>query len=117
MILGIAAGAIIVGGAAHGAFDRNSPIFGRPITRVRTPDRAVALTFDDGPNPDATPAILDALTARGEGVEDGGGRVGIRPVVERQRDGAVRSADPRDWPAEDGTVSMKGAMRGAAHDD
>jgi peptidoglycan-N-acetylglucosamine deacetylase len=65
MILGIAAGAIIVGGAAHGAFDRNSPIFGRPITRVRTPDRAVALTFDDGPNPDATPAILDALAARG----------------------------------------------------
>jgi len=65
MILGIAAGAIIVGGAAHGAFHRNSPIFGRPITRVRTPDRAVALTFDDGPNPDATPAILDALAARG----------------------------------------------------
>ena len=65
MILGIAAGAIIVGGAAHGAFHRNSPIFGRPITRVRTPDRAVALTFDDGPNPDATPIILDALAARG----------------------------------------------------
>jgi peptidoglycan/xylan/chitin deacetylase (PgdA/CDA1 family) len=65
MILGIAAGAIIVGGAAHGAFHRNSPIFGRPITRVRTPDRAVALTFDDGPNPDATPTILDALAARG----------------------------------------------------
>jgi len=65
MILGIAAGAIIVGGAAHGAFHRNSPIFGRPITRVRTPGRAVALTFDDGPNPDATPTILDALAARG----------------------------------------------------
>jgi len=65
MILGIAAGAIIVGGAAHGAFHRNSPIFGRPITRVRAPDRAVALTFDDGPNPDATPTILDALAARG----------------------------------------------------
>jgi len=54
-----------VGGAAHGAFHRNSPIFGRPITRVRAPDRAVALTFDDGPNPDATPTILDALAARG----------------------------------------------------
>jgi len=65
MILGIAAGAVIVGGAAHGAFHRNSPIFGRPITRVRAPDRAVALTFDDGPNPDATPTILDALAARG----------------------------------------------------
>lgn len=65
MILGIGAGAIIVGGAAHGAFHRNSPIFGRPITRVRTADRAVALTFDDGPNPEATPAILDALGKRG----------------------------------------------------
>ena len=65
MILGIGAGAIVLGGAAHGAFHRNSPIFGRPITRLRSADRAVALTFDDGPNPDATPAILDALAARG----------------------------------------------------
>jgi peptidoglycan-N-acetylglucosamine deacetylase len=65
MILGIGAGAILLGGAAHGAFHRNSPIFGRPITRLRARDRAVALTFDDGPNPDATPAILDALAARG----------------------------------------------------
>ena len=64
MILGIGAGAIVLGGAAHGAFHRNSPIFGRPITRLRAADRAVALTFDDGPNPDATPAILDALAAR-----------------------------------------------------
>jgi len=66
MILGIGAGAILVGGAAHGAFHRNSPIFGRPITRLRVPSpgRAVALTFDDGPNPDATPTILDALGER-----------------------------------------------------
>ena len=64
MILGIGAGAIVLGGAAHGAFHRNSPLFGRPITRLRAADRAVALTFDDGPNPDATPAILDALAAR-----------------------------------------------------
>lgn len=65
MILGVAVGAVIVGGAVHGAFHRNSPIFGRPITKVPSPGRAVALTFDDGPNPDATPAILDALKARG----------------------------------------------------
>ncbi len=65
MILGIAAGAIVVGGAVHGAFHRNSPIFGRPITRLRAGDRAVALTFDDGPNPAATPIILDALAERG----------------------------------------------------
>ena len=65
MILGISAGAIVLGGAVHGAFHRNSPIFGRPVTRLGTADRAVALTFDDGPNPDATPAILDALGERG----------------------------------------------------
>jgi len=65
MILGIGVGAVIVGCAAHGAFHRNSPIFGRPITRLRAADRAVALTFDDGPNPDATPVILDALAQRG----------------------------------------------------
>ena len=65
MILGIGVGAVIVGGAAHGAFHRNRPSFGRPITRLRAADRAVALTFDDGPNPEATPVILDALAQRG----------------------------------------------------
>jgi len=65
MILGLGAAAVVLGGAAHGAFHRNSPLFGHPITRLRTHDRAVALTFDDGPNPDATPLILDALAERG----------------------------------------------------
>jgi peptidoglycan-N-acetylglucosamine deacetylase len=69
MILGLSAGAALIGGAAaHGAFYRNSLIFGRPITRLATSgasDRAVALTFDDGPNPNATPLVLDALKARG----------------------------------------------------
>lgn len=66
MMLGLGAGAVVLlGGAAHGAFHRNSPLFGRPITRARGDGRTVALTFDDGPNPDATPLILDALAARG----------------------------------------------------
>ncbi len=65
MILGLGAGIALLGGAAHGAFHRNSPIFGRPIVSVASHGRAVALTFDDGPNPDATPLILDALRARG----------------------------------------------------
>ena len=65
MILGLGAAAVVLGGAAHGAFHRNSPLFGHPITRLRARDRAVALTFDDGPNPDATPLILDALAERG----------------------------------------------------
>lgn len=65
MILGLGVGAVLLGGAAHGAFHRNSPIFGRPITHVARTPRTVALTFDDGPNPNATPEILDALAERG----------------------------------------------------
>ena len=65
MMLELGAGAVLMGGAAHGAFHRNSPIFGRPVTRLTTSGNVVALTFDDGPNPEATPAILDALAARG----------------------------------------------------
>ncbi len=64
-MLGLGVGAVLIGGAAHGAFYRNSPIFGRPISHLPTDDRAVALTFDDGPNPDATPLVLDALASRG----------------------------------------------------
>jgi peptidoglycan-N-acetylglucosamine deacetylase len=63
-MLELGVGAALIGGAAHGAFHRNSLIFGRPITRLRTNVRAVALTFDDGPNPEATPQILEALAAR-----------------------------------------------------
>ena len=47
--------------AAHGAFYRNSPVFGRVMSRLPDKDRAIALTFDDGPNPVATPRILDVL--------------------------------------------------------
>jgi peptidoglycan/xylan/chitin deacetylase (PgdA/CDA1 family) len=64
MIVGLAVGAALLGGAAYGAFHRNSSLFGRPITKLRGAN-AVALTFDDGPNPNATPAILDALRDRG----------------------------------------------------
>ncbi len=65
MMLGLGAAAVVIGGAAHGAFHRNSPIFGPAIRRLTTHDRAVALTFDDGPNPAATPVVLDALAERG----------------------------------------------------
>lgn len=65
MIVELGAGAAIVGGAIHGAFHRNSFLFGRPITRLASETKSVALTFDDGPNPNATPLILDALAARG----------------------------------------------------
>ena len=65
MIFAFGAAAVLLGGAAHGAFHRNSPLFGRPISKLASGGRAVALTFDDGPNPEATPAILDSLRARG----------------------------------------------------
>lgn len=65
MILGAALGVSIAGVAAHGAFYPNSPIFGRVIARVPDDVPQLALTFDDGPNPLSTPAILDALRERG----------------------------------------------------
>jgi peptidoglycan-N-acetylglucosamine deacetylase len=62
-------GSLAVGGAVatfvHGLYYPNSWLFGRPITSVGSAGRRVALTFDDGPNPEATPRILDALGARG----------------------------------------------------
>jgi len=65
MIVAPALGALFAGALAHGAFYQNSPVFGAVVSRLRTDEPLVALTFDDGPNPDATPAILDALGARG----------------------------------------------------
>ncbi|MDE3052910.1 MAG: polysaccharide deacetylase family protein [Gemmatimonadota bacterium] len=56
---------VAVGLAAHGAFYRNSALFGAALGRLPTDRREVALTFDDGPNPDATPPILDALAQAG----------------------------------------------------
>ena len=63
-----AAGVAAVGALVHGTYHRNSPLFGRALGSLplRSPgDRVAALTFDDGPNPEATPRILDALAASG----------------------------------------------------
>ena len=51
-----AAAGIYAWGACHPA----SQLFGRTRRRVRG-DRTLALTFDDGPNPATTPALLDLL--------------------------------------------------------
>lgn len=61
----VAAGIAIAAATVHGIYYPNSFVFGRPISSVRGGGRVAALTFDDGPNPDATPRILDALAARG----------------------------------------------------
>jgi peptidoglycan/xylan/chitin deacetylase (PgdA/CDA1 family) len=56
-----AAGLAGVGGLlAWGTYEPNAPVFG-PVVHRGARD-AIYLTFDDGPNPKATPAILDVLT-------------------------------------------------------
>ena len=65
-MIGFAAlGVSVLGGAVHGAFHRNSPLFGPALGRIQSDRKVVALTFDDGPNPDATPQILDTLKEKG----------------------------------------------------
>jgi peptidoglycan-N-acetylglucosamine deacetylase len=65
MILPVAAAVAAVGTAAYGAFSRNSPVFGTVLHHIPASNGAVSLTFDDGPNPYATPVILDALGGAG----------------------------------------------------
>ena len=56
-LVGLAAASLV----AHGTWYRNSWIFGAPLHRLPGEDDVVSLTFDDGPNPEATPEILDVL--------------------------------------------------------
>jgi peptidoglycan/xylan/chitin deacetylase (PgdA/CDA1 family) len=52
--------ALAAGGSAWAACHPSSQIFGRTITRLSSRSD-IALTFDDGPNPAITPALLDTL--------------------------------------------------------
>jgi len=61
VIVPAAVGLAVIGSAAHGAFHRNSPVFGSALGELPGNGNRVALTFDDGPNPEATPRILDVL--------------------------------------------------------
>jgi peptidoglycan/xylan/chitin deacetylase (PgdA/CDA1 family) len=61
VIIPAAVGLAVLGGAAHGAFHRNSRVFGSVLGHLPADGKQISLTFDDGPNPDATPRILDAL--------------------------------------------------------
>jgi peptidoglycan-N-acetylglucosamine deacetylase len=61
MIAEAALSALALAGAAHGALYQNSALFGHALGRLSREERCVALTFDDGPNPLATPHILDVL--------------------------------------------------------
>jgi peptidoglycan/xylan/chitin deacetylase (PgdA/CDA1 family) len=61
MIAAVAAGTAVLGAAAHGVWHRNSPVFGPVLSRLPGAEPVASITFDDGPNPRATPAILDVL--------------------------------------------------------
>ena len=50
---------------AFGVAIPRSGVFAQPVLAVRTARRELALTFDDGPDPRWTPALLDLLDARG----------------------------------------------------
>ncbi len=71
------AGALLIGGAAGaglaalgaagawGAYRQNSALFGPVVGRGAADAPVLYLTFDDGPDARATPAILDTLAAAG----------------------------------------------------
>jgi len=63
----IGAGAALASAAGlctYGVVADESQIFGRTLVAPPNP-RQLALTFDDGPNPAATPRLLEALAKRG----------------------------------------------------
>jgi peptidoglycan-N-acetylglucosamine deacetylase len=59
------AGLAAAGIAAHGAWHRNSAVFGPVLTRLPGDEPVVSITFDDGPNPRTTPRVLDVLRREG----------------------------------------------------
>ncbi len=61
----LALGGVYFGIAAHGVTSLSSGLFGAAFTRGSGAHPEVALTFDDGPDPRATPALLDLLRSRG----------------------------------------------------
>lgn len=54
-IIGAAAGLV-----AYGACNASAQLFGPTVFRTNSP-RKLAITFDDGPNPEITPKLLDLL--------------------------------------------------------
>src|SRR3989475_13009588 len=63
MLLPLATTGAALGVWAYGTYEPNSFLFGRAVGRGLTRERVAYLTFDDGPNPDATEPILETLAA------------------------------------------------------
>ncbi len=57
----VAGGASLLGALAYAAADLSSGGFVRAVVRGPSAQRAVALTFDDGPDPETTPRVLATL--------------------------------------------------------
>ncbi len=58
------ASGLAVGGAAYATLYPSSQLLGPVLVAPRHPDQ-IALTFDDGPNPAATPRLLEVLARHG----------------------------------------------------
>lgn len=63
-MLAAAGTGLAVGGVAYAALYPQSQIFGEVLVAPRRPGE-IALTFDDGPNPAATPHVLELLARYG----------------------------------------------------
>lgn len=61
LTLPLSVAGIAMGAWAYGTYEPNSPLFGRAIGRGARRERVAYLTFDDGPNPEATDSILETL--------------------------------------------------------
>lgn len=60
-VIGVAGAAgLSIGGYAYASLWPGSQLFGRTLIAPRRP-REIALTYDDGPNPNWTPRLLDVL--------------------------------------------------------
>lgn len=62
---GAAVAVVALGWIGWGVFRVNSSIWARTLWRSPSPRQAVALTFDDGPDPAFTPRVLDILREKG----------------------------------------------------
>ncbi|MDA0161636.1 polysaccharide deacetylase family protein [Solirubrobacter ginsenosidimutans] len=63
MRVALAAGTVAAGAWTVPALAPLTPLVSRPLAIRTTIERGVALTFDDGPHPQGTPAILEILAA------------------------------------------------------
>lgn len=63
-VASVATLAVVGGTIAYGVNDAQSQLFGETLVAPSQPDH-MALTFDDGPNPAATPRLIDSLARHG----------------------------------------------------